>query len=164
MPPLAQKRIEEDTSINLVKWPEASMPIPREKLLEDIKGAEGVLLFLTEKVNDEFLDAAGPQLKVVSTMSVGHDHIDKEACRKRNVRIGYTPDVLTDATADITVGLLLATARRFQEGMRAVRTGEWSDWSAMWMTGTQISGKTVGLVGFGRIGVAVAERLRGFNI
>ncbi|KAJ3041654.1 hypothetical protein HDV00_008931 [Rhizophlyctis rosea] len=117
LPPIAQNRIDTDKSINLIKWPEAAEPMPRAKLLEAVKGAEGLLVLLTDRVNDELLNAAGPQLKVVSTMSVGYDHIDVAACRKRNVRVGYTPDVLTDATADLTVGLLLTTARRFQEGV-----------------------------------------------
>lgn len=137
--------------------------IPRQTLLEQIQGVDGLYCLLTERVDDELLDAAGPQLRVVSTMSVGFDHIDVAACRRRNIPIGNTPDVLTDTTADLTVGLMLATARRLIEAAAAVKSGEWSTWRPEWMTGYDLFGSTVGIVGLGRIGAAVAQRLKGFG-
>ncbi|KAJ3085171.1 hypothetical protein HK102_000248 [Quaeritorhiza haematococci] len=164
LPEQAQRKLESLSSIELIQCDNQEQPIPREKLLEQVRGVRGALVLLTDKVDEKFLDAAGPSLKVVSTMSVGYDHIDVTACKQRGVRIGYTPDVLTDATADLTVGLLLATARRFPEAMAAVKEGKWGIWNPVWMCGTGLSGKTVGIVGLGRIGLAVAERLQAFKI
>jgi lactate dehydrogenase-like 2-hydroxyacid dehydrogenase len=131
--------------------------------LEWVKGIDGLYCLLTERIDDELLDAAGPSLKVVSTLSVGYDHIDIKACRRRNVAVGNTPGVLTETSADLAVGLLLATARRIPESIEAVRKGEWTTWKPEWMAGYDVYGSTVGIVGLGRIGAAVATRLRGFN-
>lgn len=98
--------------------------MPRDLLLEKIKGAQGLICMLSDKVDKELFEAAGPQLNVVSTMSVGYDHIDLDTAREKNVKIGYTPDVLTDATADLTVLLTLAAARHMKSGIRACETGE----------------------------------------
>lgn len=138
-------------------------PIPRETLLEWVAGCDGLYCLLTEKINDELLDAAGPQLKVVSTMSVGYDHVDVAACAKRGVAIGFTPDVLTKTTAELTVALLMATARRIPESVDAVKDGEWKTWKPMWLTGQDLHDSTVGIVGLGRIGAAVAKMLSGFD-
>jgi lactate dehydrogenase-like 2-hydroxyacid dehydrogenase len=131
--------------------------------LEWVKEIDGLYCLLTERIDDELLDAAGPSLKVVSTLSVGYDHIDIKACRRRNVAVGNTPGVLTETSADLTLGLLLATARRIPESIEAVRKGEWTTWKPEWMAGYDLYGSTVGIVGLGRIGAAVATRLRGFN-
>ncbi|TPX72833.1 hypothetical protein SpCBS45565_g00292 [Spizellomyces sp. 'palustris'] len=160
LPPQSLQRITTEPSIQLIQ----STGTSRAEFLELARGVDGILVKLTEKVDDELLDAAGPQLKVISTMSVGYDHINVPACKARGVRLGNTPDVLTDATAELTIGLLLATARRFGEALRAPKTGDWQAWTPTWMCGTQLTGKTVGLVGFGRIGVAVAERLQAFKL
>ena len=138
-------------------------PIPRATLLEWVKGIDGLYCLLTEKINDELLDAAGPNLKVVSTLSVGYDHVDVPACLRRGVKVGNTPGVLTDTTADLAVALMLAVGRRIPESIDAIRRGEWSTWKPMWMTGRDLYGATVGIVGLGRIGGAVARRLRGFD-
>ncbi len=138
-------------------------PIPRETLLEWVQGTQGIYCLLTERIDDELLDAAGPSLKVVSTMSVGYDHVDVAACRKRNVAVGNTPGVLTDTTADLAVTLMLAAARRLPEAIDAVRNGEWSTWKPEWMAGYDLYGSAVGIVGLGRIGSAVARRVRGFD-
>jgi lactate dehydrogenase-like 2-hydroxyacid dehydrogenase len=138
-------------------------PIPRDTLLEWVQGIDGLYCLLTERIDDELLDAAGPSLKVVSTLSVGYDHIDVAACAKRNVAVGNTPGVLTDTSADLAVGLLLATARRIPESIDAARRGEWTTWKPEWMAGYDVYGSTVGIVGLGRIGAAVAKRLRGFD-
>jgi lactate dehydrogenase-like 2-hydroxyacid dehydrogenase len=137
--------------------------IPRATLLEWVKGIDGLYCLLTESIDDELLDAAGPTLKVVSTLSVGYDHIDVEACQRRNIVIGNTPGVLTDTTADLAIGLLLATARRIPESIEAVRRGEWTTWKPEWMAGYDVYGSTVGIVGLGRIGTAFARRLQGFD-
>lgn len=97
-------------------------------------------------------------------MSVGVDHIDIEEVKKRNIKIGYTPDILTDATAELTIGLLLATCRRLLEANQEVHNGGWKAWSPVWMCGPGLSNSTVGVVGFGRIGQAVARRLKPFNV
>ncbi|SPQ99051.1 Glyoxylate reductase [Plasmodiophora brassicae] len=144
-------------------WDHDAPAIPRGQLLERVRGCHGALVLLTDRVDEELLDAAGPQLAVVSTMSVGFDHIDIGSCRRRAIRIGTTPDVLTDATADLTVGLLIAVLRRFQPAMRAARDGSWGIWSPTWMCGSDLRGKTIGLIGMGRIGAAVADRLAPFK-
>lgn len=138
-------------------------PIPRPTLLEWVAGIDGLYCLLTERIDDELLDAAGPALKVVSTMSVGYDHVDVAACHKRNVAVGHTPGVLTETTADLALTLMLATARRIPEAVDAVRNGEWSTWKPEWMAGYDVYGSTVGIVGLGRIGSAVARRLTGFG-
>ncbi|HMN30153.1 MAG TPA: NAD(P)-dependent oxidoreductase, partial [Caldilineaceae bacterium] len=146
-----------------VKHWDSDDAIPRATLLEWIKGVAGLYCLLTERIDDELLAAAGPSLRVVSTMSVGYDHIDVAACHRRAVLIGNTPGVLTDTTADLTVALMLATARRLVEAAAAVKDGTWSTWKPEWMTGYDLFGSTVGIIGLGRIGEAVAKRLTGFG-
>jgi lactate dehydrogenase-like 2-hydroxyacid dehydrogenase len=131
--------------------------------LEWVQGVDGLYCLLTERIDDELLDAAGPNLKVVSTMSVGYDHVDVAACRRRGIAVGNTPGVLTETTADLALTLMLATARRLSEAIDAVRNGEWSTWKPEWMAGYDLHGSTVGIIGLGRIGAAVARRLRGFD-
>lgn len=118
---------------------------------------------LTDRIDSEVLDAA-PNLKVIATMSVGYDHLDLPEIRKRGIRVGYTPDILTDATAELTVGLLLATSRRLLEANQEARSGGWSAWSPFWMCGPGLKDAVVGVVGFGRIGQEVAKRLKPFNV
>lgn len=137
--------------------------IPRATLLEWVAGVEGIYCLLTERIDEELLTAAGPRLRVVSTMSVGYDHVNVAACRAHNVLLGNTPGVLTDTTADLTLALLLATARRVTEAAVAVKSGEWGVWKPEWMLGRDLFGSTVGIVGLGRIGAAVGQRLKGFG-
>lgn len=137
--------------------------MPRDELLKSVAGTEAIFCSLTDKIDQELLNAAGPGLKVVGTISVGHDHIDVPECRKRGIKIGYTPDVLTDATAELTLALLLSTSRRLPEAQHEARTGGWKSWAPTWMTGPGLAGSTVGIVGFGRIGQAVARRVKAFN-
>lgn len=139
-------------------------PIPRNVLLQKIKGVDAVYCLLTDKIDEEILNAAGSQLKVVASMSVGIDHLDLHALKKRGIKVGYTPGILTNATAELAVGLLLATSRRLLEANRAIYQGEWKTWSPTWMCGPGLSGATVGIVGLGRIGVQVARCLKGFNV
>ncbi|OBZ91465.1 Glyoxylate reductase/hydroxypyruvate reductase [Choanephora cucurbitarum] len=158
----SQKRLE-NQGFELIQWPEDSA-MPRQKLLNDIQGAEGLICMLSDKIDKEIFDAAGSQLKVVSTMSVGYDHIDLQAAKSSQVKIGYTPDVLTDATADLTVLLTLAAARHLKSGFSAAASGEWREWRPDWLCGYQFKGRTLGVVGMGRIGQAVAYRLKAFGI
>ena len=143
---------------------EGDMPAPREELLRAIEGCDGVLTMLTDRVDDEFLDRAGPQLKVVSNFAVGFDNIDVGACTRRGVAIGNTPGVLTETTADLAFTLLMAAARRIPEGDRYVRSNQWRTWGPMLLLGQDVHGATIGIVGFGRIGQAVARRALGFGM
>ncbi len=155
--------LERTREVCQVRHWDSDEPIPRETLLEWVAGIDGLYCLLTERIDDELLDAAGPSLRVVSTLSVGYDHIDVAACTKRGVAVGNTPGVLTDTTADLTVALLLATARRIPEAIAAIHKGEWTTWKPEWMAGADVHGSTVGIAGLGRIGAAVARRLAGFG-
>jgi lactate dehydrogenase-like 2-hydroxyacid dehydrogenase len=160
IPQAGLARVQEVCQVR--QW-ESDDPIPRATLLEWVAGADGLYCLLTELIDAELLAAAGPRLRVVSTMSVGYDHIDVAACRARHVLIGNTPGVLTDTTADLTLALMLATARRLIEAAAAVKKGEWPVWRPEWMVGRDLYGSTVGIIGLGRIGLAVARRLTGFG-
>lgn len=144
------------------QW-ESDDPMPRAALLEWAQGVDGIFCLLTERVDAELVEAAGPQLKVISTMSVGYDHVDAAALRARGVLLGNTPGVLTETTADLALALLLAAARRLPEAWSAVKDGSWGPWQPMWLTGRDLHGSTVGIVGLGRIGAAVGRRLLGFG-
>ncbi|CAO3573704.1 unnamed protein product [Mortierella alpina] len=164
LPQASQARLDKGLEgVDVVQWKE-DCAIPRAEFLKMAKGADGILCLLTDKIDAELLDAAGPQLKVVSTMSVGFDHVHVPELTSRSVALGITPGVLTEATADTTVLLVLASARRLREGMTAVINGEWGTWSPTWLLGSQLTDKTVGIVGLGRIGVAVAKRLKVFGV
>ena len=129
-----------------------------------IAGCDGVLTLLTDRVDDEFLDAAGPGLRVVSNYAVGFDNIDVAACAARGVAVGNTPGVLTETTADLAWALLMAAARRLPEGDRYVRDGRWKTWGPLLLLGPDVHGATLGIVGFGRIGQALARRAQGFGM
>jgi glyoxylate reductase len=143
---------------------EDDLPPPRAELLRAVAGCDGVLTLLTDRVDDEFLDAAGAQLKVVSNYAVGFDNVDVEACTRRGVPVGNTPGVLTDTTADLAFALLMAAARRVVEGADYVRAGRWQTWGPLLLLGPDVHGATLGIVGFGRIGQAVARRAQGFGM
>ncbi len=138
--------------------------IPRDELLKRVAGAEGVVTLLTEKVDDEFLDAAGPRLKIVANFAVGFDNIDVEACNRHGVLASNTPEVLSETTADLAFALLMTAARRVAEGDRFLRAKTPWIWGPLMMQGQDLWSKTLGIVGFGRIGQAVARRgAKGFN-
>lgn len=138
--------------------------ISRPELLSRVKGVQGIVCRLSDRIDRELLEAAGPQLKVVSTMSVGFDHIDLAACKTKGVLTGNTPGVLDDTTADLVLTLLLATARRVPEAVDAVRNNEWTaNWRPLWLCGADVHHSTIGIIGLGRIGAAVARRLKGFG-
>lgn len=142
----------------------SEQPPEREELLEAVEGAAGILSILTEKIDAELMDAAGGDLGVVANMAVGYDNVDVEAATERGVVVTNTPGVLEETTADIAFMLLLAAARRLGEGERLVRSGNWDAWGPKQLTGPDVWGKTLGVVGFGGIGQAVARRARGFGM
>jgi glyoxylate reductase len=138
--------------------------ISREELLQRVAGKHAIVCLLTEPIDAAVLDAAGPQLKVVSNVAVGYNNIDLAACRSRGVIVTNTPDVLTNACADFTWGLILAITRRLGEGERVVRAGAWGGWALDYMLGMELRGKQLGLVGVGRIGRAVAAKAPAFGM
>ncbi|CBX94090.1 hypothetical protein IAQ61_003962 [Plenodomus lingam] len=151
--------------LDIVQW-DFIEPCDRTWLLANVKGATGILVMLSDKVDEELLEAAGPQLKAIASHSVGTDHVDHNALRKRNIRLGYTPTCLTDSVADLTLMLILMAQRRGGEAMGRVLKGDWPQmpWHPLLMTGPQIRGATVGFLGFGRIGQATLKRLLPFDI
>lgn len=138
--------------------------ITREACLELVKGADGILTLLTEKVDSEFLEAAGEQLKVVSNVAVGFNNIDVSACEGHGVVATNTPRVLTETTADTAFGLILMVTRRFGEAERVIRRKEAWQWGMFYMLGMGLQGKTLGVVGMGQIGVATARRAKAFGM
>ena len=141
-------------------WPE-QLPPPRDVLLAKVRGCQGVVTLLTDKVDSEFMDAAGPQLKVVSNYAVGFNNIDVAEATRRGVRVCNTPGVLTEATADIAFALMIAAARHVVAGHRYVLDGKWKTWEPLGHIGQDLCGKTIGIVGMGRIGYAMAKKCFG---
>lgn len=142
---------------------EEDRAIPREVLAEQAAAADALYTMLTDRVDAELLDGA-PELRIVSNMAVGLDNVDVEACRERGVAVGHTPDVLTETTADMAFALLLAAARRVVEGVDYVREGRWQRWEPELLWGRDLHDSTIGILGLGRIGAAVARRARGFGM
>ena len=161
IPDAGLDRVREACDLDL--W-EDDMPPARDELLRRVAGVDGLLSLLTDRVDDELLDAAGPQLKVVSNFAVGFDNIDVPALTKRRLPAGNTPGVLTETTADLAFALLMAAARRIPESVDYVREGRWKTWGPMLLMGVDIHGATLGIVGFGRIGREMARRGRGFGM
>ena len=139
-------------------------PPARDELLEAAEGAVGVLSNVTEKMDAEFMDAAGEGLKVIANMAVGYDNVEVEAARERGIVVTNTPGVLDETTADTAFMLLLAAARRLGESERTLRAGDWEWWGPKLFVGVDVWGKKLGIVGMGRIGQAVARRGRGFGM
>jgi lactate dehydrogenase-like 2-hydroxyacid dehydrogenase len=160
IPGPALDRLAEANEVEV--WPHRLPPTPDE-LRRHAAGAEGLLTMLTDPVDEALLDAV-PELRAISNYAVGTDNIDVDAAGRRRIPVGYTPDVLTDATADLAFALLLALARRLAEGERDVRDGEWVTWEPARALGAEVTGATLGIVGFGRIGRAVAQRAEGFGM
>jgi len=136
----------------------------RTEILEKITGKFGIFCSPFVQINEELIQAAGPSFKVVGTMSVGYDHVNLAAMKKYGLRLGHTPDILTEAVAETTVGLLISTTRRFFEANHAVKTNLWKDWTPLWMCGRGIKNSTVGIVGCGNIGTSIAKKLNTFEI
>jgi glyoxylate reductase len=148
---------------DVVSW-ESQDTISRAELLTRVQGAEAILSLLTEKVDAELLDAAGPQLRVVSNVAVGYNNIDVAACTARGIRVTNTPGVLTEATADIAMALVLAATRRMGEGERVIRSQSPWQWGMFYMLGMGIQGRQLGIVGMGQIGIATSRRAKAFGM
>jgi glyoxylate reductase len=144
------------------EWP-GELPPPPAGLRAHASGAEGLLTLITDRVDEGLLDAA-PRLRAIANMAVGTDNIDVEAAAARGIAVGNTPDVLTDAATDLTFALLLALARRIVPGAEKVRAGAWRTWEPAADLGADLTGATLGIVGWGRIGRAVARRAEGFGM
>ncbi|MFQ6115540.1 MAG: 2-hydroxyacid dehydrogenase [bacterium] len=138
--------------------------LTRAELLEKVKGAEALLTLLTDKIDAELLDATGPQLKIIANMAVGFDNIDLAAATTRGILVTNTPGVLTEATADHAWALLFAISRRISESERFLRGGKFTGWGPLMFLGGDISGRTLGVIGAGRIGQAMAMKSQGFNM
>lgn len=144
-------------------WPE-ELPPNRSMLLKKVVGREGLLCLLTDPVDGEVMDAAGPQLKAISNCAVGVDNIDLHAATRRGIPVGNTPGILTETTADFAFALLMAASRNIVLGDAYVRAGRWQTWGLTLLLGQDIYGASLGIVGFGRIGQAVARRAAGFGM
>ncbi len=156
----ARKILQESCEVEF--WTKSERP-PREEVLRRVKDKDGLVCLLTEKVNEELLQAA-PKLRIAANVAVGFDNIDVAACTKRGVAATNTPGVLDETTADFAWTLLMAVARRLAEGEALARSGSWKGWDLDQLVGTDVWGKTLGIVGFGRIGRAVARRAGGFHM
>lgn len=148
----------------LVVHPDRDLPPSRAALLQGVRGAAGIITLLTEAMDEELFDCAGPTLQVVSAVSVGTDNIDSEAASRRGITVTNTPGVLTDATADLAMGMLLAVNRRIAEADAFLRRGEAWSWGPRLFLGRDLAGEVLGIVGYGRIGEALAKRARAFGM
>ena len=160
LPKEAMDRIHSNCEATV--W-DGELPPPREVLLKNVVDVEGLLSLLTDKIDAELMDKA-PKLKVVSNYAVGFDNVDIPEATKRGIIVGNTPGVLTDTTADFAFTLIMSAARRVAEGDRYVRAGKWKTWGPMLLLGQDVYGSTLGIIGLGRIGAAVARRAKGFNM
>ena len=161
IPAVALERLRAEHTVDA--WEDES-PIARDELLKRVAGADSIVSLLTEKIDAELLDAAGKQLRSVSNVAVGYNNIDVPACRERNVLVTNTPGVLTEATADIAMALILMSTRRLAEGERVIRAQQPWQWGMFYMLGSSIQGSQLGIVGMGQIGAAVARRARAFGM
>jgi glyoxylate reductase len=161
LPSSVLARLESFCHLDLHAEPNA---IPRAELLDRVGGKDALICLLTDTIDAEVLDAAGPSLKVVANVAVGFNNIDVAACRARNIVATNTPDVLTNACADFTWALILAVTRRLGEGERELRAGRWKGWALDHLLGMELRGKQLGLVGMGRIARAVASKASAFGM
>lgn len=144
-------------------WP-GEYPPPRAELLKRVRGVAGILSLLTDRMDGEIMDTAGPQLRIISNYAVGFDNVDVREATRRGILVGNTPGVLTETTADLAFALLMAAARRIGEGYDFVRAGKWDTFKPMELLGLDVHGATLGIIGMGRIGIAVARRATGFDM
>lgn len=160
LPPAVMDRLNKETDL---ASNQADRVLIKSEIITGLEGREGLLCTINDRIDSEIFDAC-PELKVVANFGVGFNNIDVAAATARKIPVTNTPDVLTDATADMTIALLLAVARRLGEGERLVRAGDWTGWEPMQLLGADVSGATLGIVGFGRIGRAVARRAQAFDM
>ncbi|MCR4398895.1 MAG: D-glycerate dehydrogenase [Firmicutes bacterium] len=144
-------------------WPHEDVPVSRSALLSGVETADGLVRLLTDRIDRSVLDGAR-RLKIVANVAVGFDNVDVGACTERGIAVTNTPGVLTESTADLAFALLLAAARRIPEAQDALKRFEWKAWSLMFLTGRDVHSATLGIVGMGRIGRAVARRAAGFSM
>ncbi|BCW63030.1 D-glycerate dehydrogenase [Arthrobacter sp. StoSoilB22] len=161
IPDAAIEKLRAEHEVDAWSGPES---IGRDELLRRVARADAIVSLLTERVDAELLDAAGPQLKVVANVAVGYDNIDVPACTERGVVATNTPGVLIEATADIAFGLILMATRRLGEGERLIRSGQAWKWGMFFLLGSSLQGKTLGIVGMGGIGQATARRAKAFGM
>jgi glyoxylate reductase len=160
LPGTALDRLRAEHSVDV--WAQR-LPPGRAELMQRARDADGLLSLLTDRVDAELLEAC-PRLRAIANLAVGYDNIDLEAVRARNIPVGNTPDVLTEATADLTFALLLAAARKLPEAAASVTDGDWLTWEPARYLGAEVHGATLGIIGMGRIGRAVAKRASGFEM
>lgn len=161
IPEVALEKLKK--SHEVISWGEET-PISRDEMLKRVPGANVIVSLLTEKIDEEVLTSAGNDLKAVCNVAVGYNNIDVAACKNRNVLVTNTPGVLTDATADIAMALILMTTRRLSEGERVIRNQEPWAWGMFYMLGSSIQNQTLGILGMGQIGIATALRAKSFGM
>jgi glyoxylate reductase len=162
--PIPESALQRLRAVGGVRVCEQDRPLRREELHEAVHGADAIVSMLHDRIDEAVIDAAGPQLRVVANVAVGYDNVDVQALSQRGVVVTNTPGVLADATADLTLGLLLMITRRLGEGERLIRAREPWSFHLSFMLGTGLQGKTLGIVGMGQIGRAVAQRARAFGM
>ncbi|HEY4552977.1 MAG TPA: D-glycerate dehydrogenase [Bacillaceae bacterium] len=161
LPKIIVEQLSAEFEIDM--WEKEDAAIPRDVLVSRIKNADGLYCMITETIDREVI-ASAPNLKIISNMAVGYNNIDVEAATEKGITVTNTPGVLTETTADLTFALLMATARRLVESSEYLKSGKWETWSPLQLTGVDIYGSTLGIIGMGRIGEAVARRARGFDM
>jgi glyoxylate reductase len=161
IPEVALEKLKK--SHEVISWGEET-PISRDELLKRVSGANVIVSLLTEKIDEEVLNSAGNDLKAICNVAVGYNNIDVAACKSKNVLVTNTPGVLTDATADIAMALILMTTRRLSEGERVIRSQEPWAWGMFYMLGSSIQNQTLGILGMGQIGIATALRAKSFGM
>lgn len=161
LPVSAMKMLE--GQVEYRTWEREDVPVPRDTLLREIADVDGIICLLTDKMDAEAIERAR-QCRIISQVAVGYDNIDVEAATKRGILVTNTPDVLTETTADMAWAILMATARRVVEGDKFTRSGQWKTWEIMGLTGQDVHGATLGIVGLGRIGSTIARRSKGFDM
>lgn len=161
LPQVIYKKLADKFEVKM--WNKTDQPVPREILIEEVKEMDGLFCLLTETIDQEVIENA-PKLKVIANMAVGYNNINIQAATEKGIIVTNTPGVLTETTADLTFALLMATARRVVEASDYLRNGEWKTWSPMQLTGQDIYGATLGIIGMGRIGQALVKRAKGFDM
>lgn len=160
LPPKAMERLRKETELEMNK---EDRVLTKQEIMDGIKGKDGLLCLLTDRIDEEIL-SVNPDLKIVANYAVGFNNIDVDAATSRGIPVSNTPGVLTETSADMAFALIMSTARRIPEADRFLRTGKWKGWGPLQFLGTDIHGATLGIIGLGRIGKAVAKRATGFDM